>query len=152
MTEPTTLRMGLIRKKPDWTDQAFRSHWRDRHGPLVAQLPTLRSYRQNLVLDRLQRGIDFARGPWDFDGFSQLGFDEAKQADTAFNTGELATAIRADEERFLGGLHIVTVAQTEVVALPPKPQGRWRRCLQACRHRPSWHRCRGSRSRTSRSP
>ncbi|MDN6883688.1 EthD domain-containing protein [Variovorax sp. CAN2819] len=123
MTEPTTLRMGLIRKKAEWTDEAFRSHWRDRHGPLVAQLPTLRSYRQNLVLDRLQRGIDFARGPWDFDGFSQLGFDEGAQADAAFNRGELAAAIRADEERFLGGLHIVTVAQTEVVALPPNPRG-----------------------------
>jgi uncharacterized protein (TIGR02118 family) len=123
MTEPTPLRMGLIRKRPEWTDEAFRSHWRDRHGPLVAQLPTLRGYRQNLVLDRLQRGIDFARGPWDFDGFSQLGFDEAKQADAAFNTGELAAAIRADEERFLGGLHIVTVAQTEVIAPPPKPEG-----------------------------
>ncbi|MET3181343.1 UNVERIFIED_ORG: uncharacterized protein (TIGR02118 family) [Variovorax guangxiensis] len=123
MTEPTTLRMGLIRRKPEWTDEAFRDHWRDRHGPLVAQLPTLRDYRQNLVLDRLQRGIDFARGPWDFDGFSQLRFDESAQADAAFNRGELAAAIRADEERFLGGLHIVTVAQTEVIALPPKPEG-----------------------------
>ncbi|MFM9925298.1 EthD domain-containing protein [Variovorax sp. H27-G14] len=123
MTEPTTLRMGLIRKKPDWTDDAFRRHWRDSHGPLVAQLPALRAYRQNLVVDRLQRGIDFARGPWDFDGFSQLRFDAAAQADAAFTHGELAAAIRADEEHFLGALHIVTVAQTEVIALPPKPEG-----------------------------
>lgn len=123
MTEPTTLRMGLIRKKPGWTDEAFRNHWRDSHGPLVAQLPTLRAYRQNLVVDRLQRGIDFARGPWDFDGFSQLRFDAAAQAGDAFSNGELAAAIRADEAHFLGGLHIVSVAQTEVIALPPKPEG-----------------------------
>ncbi|MGJ7555248.1 EthD domain-containing protein [Variovorax sp. RB3P1] len=122
MTEPTTLRMGLIRKKPGWTDEAFRNHWRDSHGPLVAQLPTLRAYRQNLVVDRLQRGIDFARGPWDFDGFSQLRFDAAAQAGDAFSNGELAAAIRADEAHFLGGLHIVSVAQTEVIALPPKPE------------------------------
>lgn len=123
MTEPTPLRMGLIRKKPDWSDEAFRSHWRDRHGPLVAQLPTLRGYRQNRVVDRLQRGIDFARGPWDFDGFSQLRFDATAQADAAFNHGELAAAIRADEARFLGGLHIVSVAQTEVIAPPAQPHG-----------------------------
>jgi uncharacterized protein (TIGR02118 family) len=123
MTEPTTLRMGLIRKKNEWTDDAFRTHWRDSHGPLVAQLPTLRGYSQNLVVDRLQRGIDFARGPWDFDGFSQLRFDEAAQASAAFGNGELAAAIRADEAHFLGGLHIVSVAQTEVIALPPKPEG-----------------------------
>ena len=122
MTEPTTttLRMGLIRKQPGWTDEAFSRHWRERHGPLVAQLPTLRAYRQNRVTDRLQRGIDFARGPWDFDGFSQLQFDAAAQADAAFNTGELAAEIRADERHFLGGLHIVTVEQTEVIA-PPSP-------------------------------
>lgn len=119
----TNLRMGLIRKKPDWTDDAFRSHWRDSHGPLVARLPALRAYRQNLVIDRLQRGIDFARGPWDFDGFSQLRFDEAVRANEAFTHGELAAAIRADEQHFLGELHIVTVEQTEVIALPAKPEG-----------------------------
>lgn len=123
MTTTTTLRMGLIRKKPDWSDEAFRSHWRDSHGPLVARLPTLRGYRQNLVVDRLQRGIDFARGPWDFDGFSQLRFDGAARAGEAFTQGDLASAIRADEQHFLGELHIVTVEQTEVIALPAKPEG-----------------------------
>jgi uncharacterized protein (TIGR02118 family) len=123
LTTSTNLRMGLIRKKPDWTDDAFRRHWRDSHGPLVAQLPTLRAYRQNLVVDRLQRGIDFARGPWDFDGFSQLRFDEAARANEAFTQGDLASKIRADEQHFLGELHIVTVEQTEVIALPAKPEG-----------------------------
>ncbi len=122
MTDATIpLRMGLIRKKADWTDEAFRHHWRHSHGPLVAQLPTLRSYRQNLVTDRLQRGIDFARGPWDFDGFSQLGFDAAAQANAAFTDGELATRIREDERHFLGGLHIVGVAQSTVIAPPAGP-------------------------------
>lgn len=122
MTDATIpLRMGLIRKKPDWTDEAFRHHWRHSHGPLVAQLPTLRSYRQNLVTDRLQRGIDFARGPWDFDGFSQLGFDAAAQANAAFTDGELAARIREDERHFLGGLHIVSVAQSTVIAPPAEP-------------------------------
>ena len=118
----TPLRMGLIRKKPEWTDADFRTHWRDRHGPLVSRLPALRTYRQNLVVDRLQRGIDFARGPWDFDGFSQLGFDAIKEATSAFMNGELAAEIRADELHFLGGLHIVGVEQTGVIALPVKPE------------------------------
>jgi hypothetical protein len=48
---------------------------------------------------------------------------KAAQANAAFTNGELAAAIRADEQHFLGGLHIVSVAQTEVVALPPKPGG-----------------------------
>src|ERR1700736_225191 len=80
----TTVRMGLIRKKESWTTEAFRTYWRDHHGALAGSIPNLREYWQNPVIDRLQRGIDFARGPWDFDGFSQLWFDDAKEADVAF--------------------------------------------------------------------
>lgn len=113
-----TVRMGLLCKKASWSDDEFRSHWLDRHGPLVRSAPGLRGYWQNQVLDKLQRGIDFARGPWDFDGFSQLWFDEAAGSPVAFGRGELAAALVADEKHFLGDLHIVTAQQTEVVALP----------------------------------
>ena len=112
------VRMGLIRKKPAWSDDDFRAYWRDQHGPLAARAPGLRAYWQNAVTDRLQRGITFARGPWDFDGFSQLWFDDRGQADHAFHDGELAAALVADERHFLGDLHIVTAEQSVVVAVP----------------------------------
>lgn len=112
------VRMGLIRKKPAWSDDDFRAYWRDEHGPLAARAPGLRAYWQNAVTDRLQRGITFARGPWDFDGFSQLWFDDRGQADHAFHDGELAAALVADERHFLGDLHIVTAEQSVVVAVP----------------------------------
>lgn len=113
-----TVRMGLLRKKPEWSSEDFRGYWRDRHGPLAARVPGLRGYWQNAVTDRLQRGIDFERGPWDFDGISQLFFDQAPQADEAFTTGELAAQLVADERHFLGDLHIVTAEQNVVVAVP----------------------------------
>jgi uncharacterized protein (TIGR02118 family) len=112
------IRMGLLRKKPDWTTEEFRAHWRDKHGPLAAHAPNLREYWQNQVTERLQRGIEFARGAWDFDGFSQLYFDEVGQADYAFSNGDVAAALIADEQRFLGDLHIVTTVQHVVVPLP----------------------------------
>jgi len=118
-----TVRMGLIRKKPDWSFDDFNSYWRDRHGALAARAPRLREYWQNPVTDRLQRGIDFARGPWDFDGFSQLWFDDSRQADHAFGNGELAAELIADEQHFLGDLHIVTAEQSVVIDLPA-PQER----------------------------
>ena len=46
------------------------------HGPLAAKLPGLRRYHQNHVVDRAQRGITYARGGLDFDGFSELWFDD----------------------------------------------------------------------------
>ena len=113
-----TVRMGLIRKKPDWSIDDFRAYWIEKHGPLAAQAPNLREYWQNHVTDRLQRGITFKRGPWDFDGFSQLYFDEASQADNAFGTSEIAGALIADEQHFLGELHILTTLQHVVVPLP----------------------------------
>lgn len=119
-----TVRMGLIRKKADWGFEQFNSYWRDRHGALAARAPRLREYWQNPVTDRLQRGIDFARGPWDFDGFSQLWFDDTRQADQAFGSGTLAAELMADEQHFLGDLHIVTAEPNVVIPLPAEGERR----------------------------
>src|SRR5678816_869746 len=120
MTE-TPVRMGLIRKKDSWTTEAFDTYWHEKHGPLVSKIPNLREYWQNPVIDRLQRGIDYARGPWDLDGFSQLWFDATKEADEAFNRGSLSDALITDENHFLGSLHIVTASQREVIKVPHGP-------------------------------
>jgi uncharacterized protein (TIGR02118 family) len=116
------VRMGLIRKKSDWTFEDFNAYWKEKHGPLAAHAPNLREYWQNPVVDRVQRGIDFARGPWDFDGFSQLWFDDARQSERAFSDGDLAAALIKDENHFLGGLHIVTAEQSVVIPLPDKDE------------------------------
>ena len=113
------VRMGLIKKKDDWSPEAFRAYWREHHGPLAAQAPKLREYWQNVVTERLQRGIDFVRGPWDFDGVSQLWFDDAAQASQAFAQSDIAADLVADEAHFLGGLHIVTAEQRVVIPVPP---------------------------------
>ena len=123
---PTLVRMGLIRKKADWSIERFDAYWRDQHGPLAAGVPGLQGYWQNLVTDRLQRGIDYARGPWDFDGFSQLWLGAVQPAQVALGQGELATALVADERHFLADLHILTTEQTEVIALPDDPAARAR--------------------------
>lgn len=112
------VRMGLIKKQPDWSQEKFSSYWRDHHGPLAGGAPGLREYWQNVVTDRLQRGIDYERGPWNFDGFSQLWFDDKKRADAAFAQGDLAAELIADENHFLGGLHIVTAEQRVVIPVP----------------------------------
>ncbi len=116
------VRMGLIRKKADWTFEDFDAYWKGKHGALAAHAPNLREYWQNPVVDRVQRGIDFARGSWDFDGFSQLWFDDAKQSQRAFSDGDLAAELIKDENHFLGGLHIVTAEPSIVIPLPGKDE------------------------------
>ncbi|MGJ7544261.1 EthD family reductase [Variovorax sp. LT1R16] len=110
--------MGLIKKRADWTGDDFRAYWRERHGALAAQAPNLRGYWQNAVTDRLQRGIDFTRGPWEFDGFSQLWFDDAAQANQAFGQSAIAADLIKDEAHFLDGLHVVTAEQRVVIPAP----------------------------------
>jgi uncharacterized protein (TIGR02118 family) len=110
--------MGLLRKKPEWNNERFRDYWQNSHGPLAARVPNLREYWQNVVTDRLQRGIDFARGPWDFDGVSQLWFDDTTNADHAFRDSDIAAALIEDESRFLGELHILTARQDVVIPAP----------------------------------
>jgi hypothetical protein len=107
--------MGLISKKADWSLEDFRNHWLNHHGPLVKNAPGLSQYRQNHVVDKVQRGIDFERDPWEFDGFSQLYIADPEKP---FGEGELPQRILADENHFLGKLHIVTVKQTTVVDVP----------------------------------
>ena len=112
------IRMGLLNRRPDWTEAQFHDHWRTHHGALAARLPGLASYVQNHVTDRLQRGIDFKRGPEQLDGVSQLAFadDGAMRAALA---SAVAPPLAADEAHFIGRLRIVTARQ-HVVVDPPK--------------------------------
>jgi uncharacterized protein (TIGR02118 family) len=110
------VRSGLIRKKPDWSTEAFRRHWLEVHGPLAAKLPGLRRYEQNHVTDSVQRGIAFQRGPEQIDGFSMLWFDSIEAMRTAMATAA-GQALIADENHFIGHLRIVAIDQVEVI--PP---------------------------------
>lgn len=110
-------RMGLLGKRPDMTDEAFRQHWRDVHGPLAARLPGLRRYHQNHVVDREQRAISYTRSNYDFDGISELWFDDLPSMSSAFS-GDLLPMLGKDEDLFIGELKVITAIQHVVVPTP----------------------------------
>ncbi len=109
------VRMGLLNKKPDWSLQDFHRYWSATHGPIAAKLPGLRGYMQHHVVDSLQRGISFKRGPEHLDGISELAFDDTTSMQAAF-ASEVAPQLVADEAKFLGRLRIVSVDRREVIA------------------------------------
>lgn len=111
-------RMGLLNKKPDWTQEAFRKYWSETHGPIAARLPGLRSYQQHHVVDSAQRGISYKRGPEHIDGFSDLSFDDIDAMSVALSS-EVASQLVEDEDRFLGRLRIIAVDRREVIAPEP---------------------------------
>jgi len=100
------VRMGLLQKKPDWSDEAFRRYWLDQHSQLAKQLPGLRGYRQNHVVDSRQIG------------FSQLWFDDRERMQRGVSS-DLGPRLIQDEQHFIGTLHIIAAEATTVVAPPP---------------------------------
>lgn len=108
------VRMGLIRRRGDLATPDFRRHWRERHGPLAARLPGLRRYHQNHVVDRTQRAIAHKRGTADYDGFSQLWFDDLPSMRAAVETEPMADLAR-DEGHFIGDVAVITAVPHVVV-------------------------------------
>jgi uncharacterized protein (TIGR02118 family) len=111
--------MGLLQKRRDLGDAEFRRHWRENHGPLAAKLPGLRRYHQNHVVDRQQRGIKYARSNFDFDGISELWFDDLPSMSAAFATEQIRQ-IADDEARFIGDLKLITAIQHTIIPTPKK--------------------------------
>jgi uncharacterized protein (TIGR02118 family) len=109
--------MGLLQKRADIDQQEFRTHWRTGHGAIAAKLPGLRRYHQNHIVDRTQRGITYARDGLDFDGFSELWFDDLPAMQAAF-AGDEVKALADDENRFISGLKLITAVQHVVIPTP----------------------------------
>jgi uncharacterized protein (TIGR02118 family) len=107
--------MGLLNKHEDWSMERFRTYWREQHSKLASQLPGLLGYHQNHVIDSVQRGITYKRGPESVDGISQLWFDDSKKMDDAFSQA-LGKKLIDDENYFIDHLRIITAEPTEVIA------------------------------------
>lgn len=112
------VRMGLLNKHEDWSMERFRTYWREQHSKVASQLPGLLGYHQNHVIDSVQRGINYKRGPESVDGISQLWFDDSKKMDDAFSQA-LGKKLVDDENYFIDHLRIITAEPTAVIAPPP---------------------------------
>lgn len=93
----------FLHRRPDLDPEAFDRHWRERHGPLIASLPSLRRvterYEQNprLAADR-DRDDEPGEG---YDGATIMRFaSEAAYAAYAADP-VYAAEVAKDEERFL---------------------------------------------------
>lgn len=111
------IRTGVIRKKEGLTTEAFRQHWIETHGPLIAKIPGLRRYEQNHVVDAPQRGIFKHRAPHVIDGYSQLWFDDIESMQRAM-TSDAWKAGGEDANRFIGSFKLTLVEQNVIVPAP----------------------------------
>ena len=89
--------MALLFKKPDLTDEEFKSYWRGKHGALAGKIiPGLRKYTQNHF-------IKLPGSKYEGDGFVELWFDDLEGAKKYFAWRQTAAAqpLLEDEDKFL---------------------------------------------------
>jgi uncharacterized protein (TIGR02118 family) len=81
--------MVVLYRRPDLSQQEFRRHLREVHGPLAQKLPGLRKYVQNYVCD------DPKRKHPGWDAIIELYFDDSASMEGAWASAE-AKASDAD--------------------------------------------------------
>lgn len=105
-------RSGVFSRLPRLSEEAFREHWRNVHGPLAAKLPGLGTYRQNHIVERMYEASDSPVQT--IDGISQLSFDSVAHMEQSDASPEYA-ACKLDIPKFQGGITILVVESDEVI-------------------------------------
>lgn len=106
-TKTYTKRLGILRKKEGMSDADFRHHWLNVHAALCVKLPGLRRYSINFV----ERG----RFPhFDYDGFSELWFDDEESLIASLNSPEGKTLL-ADLPNFTSHVVPIVSVETQIV-------------------------------------
>lgn len=110
-------RMGIVRKKDSFTPEQFVKHWKEVHGPIVADMTHIRRYHQNLVVNNSQLGIGFAtRSNIIADGFSELWYDDFYEMNEGM--ASQGAAAKADLAIFTEPAVVVTMFKRVVVPVP----------------------------------
>lgn len=88
-----------VKRRPDLDPEAFRTHWRDVHGPLVRAAGATRRYVRRYVQCHTLPD-EYARGEPAFDGAAELWFDSPEDKDAFFGDPEYLETIHPDEKTF----------------------------------------------------
>lgn len=88
-------RMSILLRRQEDDRPTFARKW-ENHGSLVKQLPYIRGYMQNHVVEEFSRDQ-----PIEADGIVELLFDKSEDMTSAFSSPE-ALPVKADEPGFLG--------------------------------------------------
>src|SRR5699024_5176424 len=108
--------IGILQKQENMTDVEFLKYWLDEHGSIVSQMPNLRRYYQNHVINSDQLGINYKRGAHNVDGLSTLWFDGVSSLKQD-NTQEFINMLSKYEKQFIGNMQLITVEQNEVIPI-----------------------------------
>jgi uncharacterized protein (TIGR02118 family) len=109
--------LELIKKRPDLELEAFRTHWLEVHGPIVAEIPGIIRYTQSHPLLG-----GYRKGPLAFDGVAEI-WVESKDALRGFSELDSFAAAKSDEPNFIDVAKLVEIVTDEhVITDAPEPE------------------------------
>lgn len=120
-----------VRRRSEYTPEAFRERWLDVHGPLVKklreQLPQMKRYVQSHALPAaIQEGLRASRGTAEpFDGLTEVWFDSLEAMAGGGTPEELAASQRLheDEMEFVDFTRSVVFLTEEIDIFGVEPHG-----------------------------
>jgi hypothetical protein len=108
--------IAVVARNPDWDDAQWYSHYRDRHGPLVAATRGFTDhtvcYRQNYVLAAADCAPAEPTSPV-CNGVTELWFENMSALASAFASADYLSIIRPDEDIFANRETIIAGVGTE---------------------------------------
>lgn len=107
----------LFKRRAGMDPLAFDAYWRDVHAPLVAQLPGVRRYVQNLALP-----VGGAPPPWD--GVAEIWVDDAATAAELLQGRSFRDGGLADEGHFVDPAQVVRLHTVDHVVRAGPPAQR----------------------------
>lgn len=99
----------FLKRKPGTSVEAFLEYWREKHGPLVKQMPGLRKYVQSHTIPSAYR-----KGEPLYDGVAELWYDDVESLRRT-NDSPHGKAAMADNERYVDMSKIAFLATEEHV-------------------------------------
>jgi uncharacterized protein (TIGR02118 family) len=103
-------RLTLVRRNPAFTQAQFVEHWLGEHAALAAQLPGVRGYRINEIVEAPP---EF---PWH--GVAELWFDSADAAKQAMASDPAGTTLRRDTKKLAAEVAPFYIAEHTIIEPP----------------------------------
>jgi len=108
-------RLTLVRRNPALTQEQFVEHWLGEHSALAQQLPGLRGYRINPVVQ--------APDGFEWHGVAELWFDSVAAAARAMDSDPAGRRLRRDTP-LLAERVVPFFVEEHLILPPPQPRSR----------------------------
>ena len=115
--------LGFYKRKAGLSLEQFQRHWREIHGPLLAQNPACLEHIRRYVQHQCVPGVPGVN-PLDYDGFSETWF-ESLEARKQMRDDPRYRIVAEDTPKFLDQAKTVQMLDHQVVQIGHDHAGEW---------------------------